>query len=131
MKRNLLIGLLTILGLALIIMNPLFGGALALIFWIYLVWVVQTKKASVFEGHPDPSLAEKLFGRLKAFLLLAGVAFVAFVVGTIAHNVLSGPSKSEETVWFIVALVALAVFILATFYGLYTLFRGRRQTRRG
>ena len=130
MKRNLLIVLLAVLGLALIIMNPLLGGALALIFWIYLVWMVQTKKASVFEGHPDPSLAETLFRRLKAFLLLAIVAFVVFVVGTIAHNVLSGPSESEESAWFMVALVALAVFILATFYGLYTFVRGRRQTRR-
>lgn len=131
MKRKLLIGALAIVGLAAVVFNPLLGGALALACWIYLVWIVRAQDSLVFGEYVAPSPAEPLLKRLKTLLRTAGAALVVFVVAAVLHNAVSARVEGEEAAWFLVALVALGVFILATAGGLLTLVQGRRRRERG
>jgi hypothetical protein len=130
-KRNLLIGLLAIVGLAAVVFNPLLGGALALACWTYLVWIVQARDSLVFKEYADSTAAEPLLRRLKTLLRVAGVALAVFVVAVVLHNTLSARIEGEEAAWFLVALVALGVFVLATAGGLLTFAQGRRRRARG
>ena len=59
--------------------------------WIYLAWMVRKEKTE---------LAERRLKRLKKFMLVAGISFVVFIVGTIVHNVLYGLYEEEELVSF-------------------------------
>ena len=127
MSRILLTALLVILGSALSVMNPPLAGLLALAVWIYLAWMVSVHGAGLFEGRVDPPTAERLLKRLKMFLRLAGLAFVAFLVAVVLHNVLSARIEGEEAAWFFLALAALGVFILATVGALVTFLGGRRR----
>jgi hypothetical protein len=127
MNRTVVIVTLSILGLAVVVSNPLMGGGIALVGWIYLLWVVRTGGTRVFEGHLDSTSAERLLQRLKTLLVIAGLALTVFIVGAILHNVRSDSSGSEEATWLFVALVALGVFILATVAGVLSLVRGRRH----
>ena len=131
MKWKLLIGLLAIVGLAAVVFNPLLGGALALACWIYLVWIVRAQDSLMFGEYVAPSTAEPLLKRLKTLLRTAGAALVVFVVAAVLHNAVSARVEGEEAAWFLVALVALGVFILATAGGLLTLVAGRGMRERG
>ena len=98
--------------------------------WIYLVWIVRKKKAKIFHDQMEPKLAERRLKRLKAFLLVAGISFAVFIVGGIVHNALYGLTELEEPVSFIIAIVALWVFIIATIGGLVIFLKGRREWAR-
>ena len=125
MKRKILVGIGVLLGLA--VAPLLIAGALVAV-WIYLARVVWKSNREVFHDQIEPELAEKRLKRLKAFLMVAGIWFVVFIVGAIVHNVLYGISEIEEPVSFIVALVALCVFVIATIVALVMFLKGRRKT---
>jgi hypothetical protein len=127
LRRKLLIGILTVLGLAVTVVNPLGTGILAVGVWIYLVRMVRKQENGVFHNQMERKTAERHFKRLKAFLIVAGSSFLVFIVATIVHNVSDGPSETEETVSFFIALVALLVFILATAGGMAILVRARKN----
>jgi len=128
MIRKLLIGILIVLGIAVTIFNPLTSGILAVGGWIYLVRMVRKQNDSVFNGQMEPTITEWHLKRMKALLIAAGFSFLAFFVGAIVHNVLSGLSEIEDTVFFFVALVALWMFVVATAGGLVVFFKGRQET---
>lgn len=127
MKRILLIGILIVLGIVVTIFQTLISGMLAVGVWIYLIWTVRKEQTKVFNTQMEPKTVEKLLKRLKAFLMVAGFSFFVFIVGTVIHNVLSGLSEGEEAVSFIIAFVALLVFIFATAGSLIIFLKGRQK----
>ena len=96
--------------------------------WIYLVWMVRKKKAKIFHDQVEPKSAERRLKRLKTFLLVAGISLAVGIVGVIVHNAIYGMNEIEEPVSFVIALVGLYVFIIATIGGLVIFLKGRRKT---
>ncbi len=129
MKKKLLIGTIVVLGIAAaVFMNMLVAGALIVV-WISLVLVIRKKITILFNDQVEPKLPERRLKMLKAFLLVAGISFSVFIVGTVLHGVLGALLEiEEELVSFFVALVALYVFIIATIGGLVIFLKGRRKT---
>jgi len=66
--------------------------------------------------------------RLKTFLIVAGFSFLVFIAGAIVHNVLYDLSETEATVPFLIALVALLVFVAATAGGMVIFLKERQKT---
>ncbi len=136
MNKKLLIGIIAVIVVlviaAAILGNPFFVGPLTfwipLVVWIYLVFMVRKKKTNLFHDQMDPKIAERRLKRLKAFLLGAGISLAVAIVGVIVHNVLSALLEIEELVSFIIAIVALWVFIIATIGSLVIFLKGRRKT---
>ena len=132
MNKKLLIGIIVVIvGLviaAAYVMTQLIAGALIVV-WIYLVWMVRKKKTNLFDDQVEPKIAERRLKMLKTFLLVAGISFAVFIVGTVVHNALYGLSGIEEHVFFSIAISALYVFIIATIGGLVIFLKGRRKTR--
>ena len=108
------------------IFNPIVMGILAIAFWIYL-GVMVWKRKSIFHEKMEPRLAEKRLKRLEATLILAGISFLVSIVGIIVHNVRSSQSEIEESLYFIIGIMALYVFILATAGGLVIFLKGRQK----
>ena len=127
MKRKLLIGILVVLGIVVTFFNPLISLILAAGAWIYLVKMFRKQRNSVFNDHMGPKISERLLKRLKIFLIVAGFSFLIFIVGGIVHNVFSGLSEKEETVSFLIALVALLVFVVSTAGGMVIFLKGRQK----
>ncbi len=98
--------------------------------WIYLAFMVWKKKAKIFHDQMEPKLAERRLKRLKAFLLVAGISLAVAIVGVILHNALYALSGIEEPVWFLIAISALYLFIIATIGGLVIFLKGRREWAR-
>ena len=128
MNRKLQIGILVVLGIAAVFFKPLIIGVIAVGVWIYLVWMVRKRKNNIFNDQIELKIAERRLKRLKAFLMVAGISFLVFIVGAIVHNVLYGLSEIEEPVSFFIALVALWVFVIATAGGLVIFLKGRQKT---
>ena len=129
MNRKLLLGILVVLGIAVTSFNPLISLILAVGVWIYLVRMVRKQKNSVLNDQMEPTITEWHLKRLKAFLIVAGFSFLVFIVGTIVHNVSHDLSEIEETVSFLIALVALWVFVVATAGGMVIFFKERQRTK--
>ncbi len=91
--------------------------------------VFRKKKASLFHDQAEPKLAERRYKMLKAFLLVAGISFAAFIVGGVLHNALSALFEIEEPVSFFIAFLSLVAFIISTIGGLVMFIKGRRETR--
>ncbi len=129
MNKKLLIGIIVVFVIAAtIFMSMLIAGALMVV-WIYLVWMVRKKETSLFHDQVELKLAERRLKMLKAFLLVGGISFAVFIVGTILHGVLGALLEiEEELVSFFIALSALYVFIIATIGCLVIFFKGRRKT---
>ena len=108
-------------------MSMLVAGALIVV-WIYLVWMVRKKKTNIFHDQMEPKLAERRLKMLKAFLLVAGISFAAFIVGVILHNALYGLFEIEELISFFIGISGLWAFIIATVGGLIIFLKGRRKT---
>ena len=128
MKRSLLLALVVVLGIAVTALNPLITLILAGGVWIYLVRMVRRQERSVLNDQMAPTTSERHLGRLKALLIVAGLAFLVFVVGAIVHNATHGPSAMEQTSSFLVALVALGVFVIATAAGMALFLTERQRT---
>ncbi len=129
MKKKLLIGTIVVFGIATAIWMPMLAAGALIAVWIYLVWMVRKEKANIFHDQMEPKLAKRRLKMLKAFLLVAGISFVVFIVGTILHGVLGALLEiEEELVSFFIALVGIYVFIIATSGGLVIFLKGRRKT---
>jgi nitrate reductase gamma subunit len=118
-KKKLLVGAAIILGIAAAAFQIVSLAIALLVVWGYLTWMIWKKKVK---------LAEKHLKRLKALLLGAGISFVVAIVGVIMHNALYAMNEIEEHAWFIVAIVALYVFVGATIGGAVIFLKGRRKT---
>ena len=66
--------------------------------------------------------------RIKAFLVVAVFSFPIFIACAIVHNVLHGLSELEDSVFFIISLVGLLVFVVATAGGLFIFLKERQKT---
>ena len=132
MIKKLLIGTLIVLVIVAAILRAMFiptilGVALIGV-WIYLVYMVRKKKANLFYDQVEPKIAERRLKKLKAFLLVAGISLAVGIVGVVVHNAIYGLSGVEEPVFFVIALVGLWAFLIATIGGLVIFFKGRRKT---
>jgi hypothetical protein len=127
LERKLLIGILVVLGIAVTVFNPLISGIFAVGVWIYLVRMIRKQKNGVFNDQIEQEKTKWHVKRLKALLIVAGLSFLVFVFGSIMHNVLHGVSEREETVYFLIALVALFVFIAATAGGMAIFLKARKK----
>ena len=127
MKRNILIGILIVLGIAVTVLNPLISGILAVGIWIYLVRMILKQKNSVFNDQKESKLSEWHLKRLKVLLIVSGFSFLIFIVGALVHNVVHGLSEIEETVSFLIAIVAFLVFIISTIGGLVIFVKRRKK----
>ena len=129
MKTKLLIGTIVVLGIAAAIFRPMLIGVVLIGVCIYLVFMVRKKKTSLFHDQVEPKIAERRLKMLKVFLLVGGISFVVFIVGTILHGVLGALLEiEEELVSFYIAISALYVFIIATIGCLVIFLKGRRKT---
>ena len=127
MKKKLLIGILIGLGLVVMLLMAFpYGMIFALAFWIYL-GVMYRKRKRVFHEEIEPGLAKKQLKRLKILIIAAGISFTIAIVGIIMHNVQSGLSETEESLYFFIGIVALYLFILASAGGLVLFIKGRRK----
>ncbi|WP_372643655.1 hypothetical protein [Ancylomarina sp.] len=123
MKKKLLIGL----GLVVMLLLAFpFGMIFALAFWIYL-GVMYRKTKRIFHEEIEPGLAKKQLKRLKILIIAAGISFAIAIVGIIMHNVQSGLSETEESLYFFIGIVASYLFILASAGGLVIFIEGRRK----
>ena len=130
MKSKLLIGVLIALCLAITALNPLVGLILAVVVWIYLVRMVRKQEDIALTDQIEVEITERHLRRVKTLLKVAGFAFVIFIAGAIVHNVLYDPSELENTVSFLIALLALCVFVLATAGGMVIFLKERpRRTQ--
>ena len=127
MNKKLLIGIIVAFGIA--AFAPM-GSGVALIVWIYLVWMVRKKKTNIFHDQMEPKLAERRLKMLKAFLLVAGISFAVFIAGAILHNVLYALSGIEEHIFFFIALFSIVPFFIGTIGGLVIFLKGRRKWAR-
>lgn len=126
MNRKILIGILAVPGIVVAFLQPLISGLLAIVVWIYLMWMIRKRKDDCFNNQMEPKSAERRLKSLKVLLLVAGISFLVFVVSTIVHNVLHGLYDIEETAFFSIALVALLVFVISTAGGLVLFLKGRK-----
>ena len=104
--------LVLIIGIVAAIFAIGISDLLALGIWLYLVWMVWKKKASLFNNQEEAATAIKLLKRLKILLLIAGVAFAAFIIWALRHNIQPGVPETEKTVSLLIALVAHLVFVV-------------------
>ncbi len=126
MNKKLLIGIIVVIGIAAAAFMPMLAAGAGIVVWIYLVFMVRKEKANLFHDQMEPKLAERRYKMLKTFLLVGGISFAVFIVGTILHGVLGALLEiEEELVSFFVALVGLYVFIIATIGGLVIFLKGR------
>ena len=117
--------LIYILGIAAAIFLFGISDLIALGILIYLVWMVWKQKINVFNQPQGPNAVKRHFRKLKALLIVAGFSFLVLIAGTIGHNVISGLIGREETFYFIFAIVAHLVFVVATTGGLVIFLKGR------
>ena len=127
MNNKLLIGIIVVFVIAAAIFLPMLIAGASLVVWIYLVWMIREKKISLFHDQVEPKLAERRYKMLKAFLLVAGISFVVAIVGVIGHNAIYALNEIEEPVFFIIALVGIYAFSIATIGGSVIYFKGLRN----
>jgi len=127
MKRKLLIALIVLIGAAAAFAMIMLTTFAAIAAWIYLVWQVAKKKTKIFHAQMAPESVKRRYRMLKISLWVGAIAFLGGVAGVVVHNVLYGLTEMEEPVSFIIALVALWLFILATGGGLFIYIMGQRK----
>ena len=127
MKRKLRTGILVVLGMAVIVFQPIICGIIAIGIWIYLVRVIWKHNHNKLNEQMASQISNVNLTRLKVFLRVAAFSFLVFIVGAIVHNVLHGINDTEEPVFFIISLVALVVFAMATAIALVVFRKGRQK----
>ena len=138
MNKKLLIGIIVVFVIAAAILGVIFRNPLYLVnlltiwiplgIWIYLVWMVRKKKTNIFHEQMEPKLAGRRYKMLKVFLLVAGISLAVGIVSVIVHNALYAMNEIEEPIFFVIALVGLWAFFIATIGGLVIFLKGRRKT---
>lgn len=128
MARNILIGILIVFGIAVAIVNHLILGIVAVGVWIYLFTMVWKQKKRAINDQMESRISELHLKRIKVFLMVALLSFLVFIVSAIVHNVFHGQSETEESVFFIISLVALFMFIVVTAGGMFIFLKERHKT---
>ena len=126
MIKKLLIGVAVVLGAAVVLSHILIGVVLAVGIWIYLATMIRKRKNNIFNDQMESQVVERYLKRLKVLLIAAGILFFIGIVSTILHNVLSGLSKIEEPVSFIIAFVTFLLFVITTAGGLFIFLKERQ-----
>ena len=126
MIKKLLIGVAVVLGAAVVLSQILIGVVLAVGIWIYLATMIRKRKNNIFNDQMESQVVERYLKRLKVLLIAAGILFFIGIVSTILHNVLSGLSKIEEPVSFIIAFVTFLLFVITTAGGLFIFLKERQ-----
>ena len=126
MIKKLLIGVAVVLGAAVVLSQILIGVVLAVGVWIYLATMIRKRKNNIFNDQMESQVVERYLKRLKVLLIAAGILFFIGIVSTILHNVLSGLSKIEEPVSFIIAFVTFLLFFITTAGGLFIFLKERQ-----
>jgi hypothetical protein len=90
--------------------------------------MVRKQRKSVLNDRVEQGMTTPHLKGEKALLIVAGISFLVFVTGSIMHNVMHGQSETEETTFFIIALVAVYVFIAATACALVVFLKARRKS---
>ena len=126
MIKKLLIGVAVVLGAAVVLSHILIGVVLAVGVWIYLATMIRKRKNNIFNDQMESQVVERYLKRLKVLLIAAGILFFIGIVSTILHNVLSGLSKIEEPVSFIIAFVTFLLFVITTAGGLFIFLKERQ-----
>ena len=126
MIKKLLIGVAVVLGAAVVLSQILIGVVLAVGVWIYLAAMIRKRKNNIFNDQMESQVVERYLKRLKVLLIAAGILFFIGIVSTILHNVLSGLSKIEEPVSFIIAFVTFLLFVITTAGGLFIFLKERQ-----
>ena len=126
MIKKLLIGVAVVLGAAVVLSQILIGVVLAVGVWIYLATMIRKRKNNIFNDPMESQVVERYLKRLKVLLIAAGILFFIGIVSTILHNVLSGLSKIEEPVSFIIAFVTFLLFVITTATGLFIFLKERQ-----
>ena len=126
MIKKLLIGVAVVLGAAVVLSQILIGVVLAVGVWIYLATMIRKRKNNIFNDQMESQVVERYLKRLKVLLIAAGILFFIGIVSTILHNVLSGLSKIEEPVSFIIAFVTFLLFVITTAGGLFIFLKERQ-----
>ena len=121
MIRRLLIGTAVVFTVAVTVSNPLMGVILAVGVWIYVARMVSKEENIVVSNHMKT--------KIKTFLIVAAVSFLLFLVGAIAHNVLSGFAEAEEAVFLLVSLFASWVFVVSTAGGMALFLKERQKIK--
>ena len=103
-------------------------GILAVGVWIYLFRMIRKQKNSVSNDQMESKISEWHLKRIKALLIAVVISFLVFIASAIVHNVFHGLYDVEESVFFIVSLAALLVFIIITAGGLFLFLKGRQKT---
>ena len=152
MSKKLLIGLIALfavsVGLFIVgvnrVIHPMFstlGLVLAPIgVWIYLAWMVRKKKNKIFHYQMEPESAERRLKTLKIFLRVGGISLVVGILSAVLHNVVymlfihfagedfwERTGIGDEPVFFIITILAIFVWIIATIGGLIVFILGRRK----
>ena len=127
MIRKVLIGILAVVGIVVAVINQLVLGILAIGVWIYLFRIVRKQKHCEANDQRELKISEGHLKWIKALLIMGGFSFLVFIVGAIVHNVLYGLSKAEDSVFIIIALIALIAFALTTAGGLVIFLKGREK----
>jgi len=78
----------------------------------------------LFYDRVEPNLGERGLKRLKLFLLIAGISLAAFIISVFLHNVISGLFGIEEPVFFIIALLSVAAFVVGLIGSLVIFVKG-------
>ena len=124
MKRSKLILLIgTLAALFMVILSDL----IALVIWIYLVWMIWKYQTNIFDSQFGPENTKILLKRMKTYLIIAAFSFLAFILLVIAHNVLSSFSDTEEIISLIFAFASHLVFVISTVISLNIFLNGRSK----
>ncbi len=125
--KKLLNGLVIGLGVMVMIFFAFpWGIILSLAFWIYL-GVTLWKKHSFFSPETEAALVEKLQKRLKGLLKIAVISLPVAIAGIVIHNVHSGKTGDEESLFFYIGIIAEYFFVLASAGGIITFLKGRQK----
>lgn len=129
MRKKLLNGIL--IGFGVVVMLWLtfpFGVILALAFWIYL-GVMFWKGKPLFQEDIEQGFAKRQMKKIKVLNIAAGISFIVGFVGIIMHNVRSGQSETEDSLFFFIGIIAMYLFILASIAGLVLFLKGRQKSK--
>ncbi|WP_163322127.1 hypothetical protein [Draconibacterium mangrovi] len=125
--KKLLNGLVIGIGVMVMIFFAFpWGIIISLAFWIYL-GITLRKKHSFFSPEMEATLVVKLQKRLKGLLTIAVISLPVAIAGVIIHNVHSGKTGSEESLFFYIGVIAEYFFVLASAGGIITFLKGRQN----
>ncbi len=78
----------------------------------------------LFYDRVEPNLGERGLKRLKTFQLITGISLAAFIISVFLHNVISGLLRTEEPVFFIIALLSVVAFAVGLIGSLVIFVKG-------